>query len=33
MFGGHSLNGFEVDQNQLFREGGGAPKSPPVWMG
>ena len=30
MFGGHSLNGFEVNQNELFREGGGAPKSPPV---
>ena len=27
MFGGFTLNGFQV--NQLFREGGGAPKSPP----
>lgn len=27
MFGGFILNGFEV--NQLFREGGGAPKSNP----
>ena len=32
MFGGFTLNGFQV--NQLFREGGGAPKSPPpIWMG
>ena len=28
MFGGHSLNSFEVNQSQLFREGGGAPKAP-----
>ena len=27
MFGGFTLNGFQV--NQLFREGGGALKSPP----
>ena len=27
MFGGFTLNGFEV--NQLFREGGGAPKATP----
>ena len=27
MFGGFTLNGFQV--NQLFRVGGGAPKTPP----
>ena len=37
MFGGFTLNGFQV--NQLFREGGGGgggrpPQTPPpIWMG
>lgn len=29
MFGGHSLNSFEVNQNQLFREGLRRAQKPP----